>query len=200
MDELREAVATSATLTEVLRKLGLRAAGGNHRSIRSWIDRLEISTAHFTRAAPPRRPATPLGEILVPGSLYRRGTLKERLYAEGLKTRTCEMCGQGELWRGRRMSLILDHVNGVHDDNRLENLRIVCPNCAATLETHCGRNRPDRLTARKCLRCDTPFMPKRGSQRYCSRDCGQRGSGRAGADDGRPVRTGPARITRSGSR
>jgi HNH endonuclease len=37
------------------------------------------------------------------------------------------------------MALILDHINGVRDDNRLENLRIVCPHCAATFETHCGR-------------------------------------------------------------
>ena len=49
------------------------------------------------------------------------------------------MCGQGEMWRGFRMSLVLDHVNGVCDDNRLENLRFLCPNCNATLDTHCGR-------------------------------------------------------------
>ena len=61
------------------------------------------------------------------------------LFEEGLKERRCEMCGQDENWHGRTMSLILDHINGVPDDNRLENLRIVCPNCAATLETHCGR-------------------------------------------------------------
>lgn len=50
------------------------------------------------------------------------------------------MCGQGEEWNGKKMSLILDHINGVHNDNRLENLRIVCPNCNATLDTHCGKN------------------------------------------------------------
>ena len=49
--------------------------------------------------------------------------------------RRCELCGQTESWRGRTMALILDHVNGVPTDNRLENLRIVCPNCAATLDT-----------------------------------------------------------------
>ena len=52
--------------------------------------------------------------------------LKKRLYAEGLKQRICEMCGQDELWHGRRLALILDHVNGVSDDHRLENLRILC--------------------------------------------------------------------------
>ena len=67
--------------------------------------------------------------------------LKKRLYIEGLKKRECELCGQGEEWKGKKMSLILDHINGVHDDNRLINLRIVCPNCNATLETHAGKNK-----------------------------------------------------------
>lgn len=78
------------------------------------------------------------------------------------------------------MSLILDHVNGVHDDNRFSNLRIVCPNCNATLPTHCGRNL-ERLLTLRCVRCDVEFKPKTGSQRFCSRACGQRHerSGRA---------------------
>jgi hypothetical protein len=78
------------------------------------------------------------------------------------------MCGQGEEWRGRRMALILDHVNGVNTDNRLSNLRIVCPNCAATLDTHCGRNvRPLR-----CAGCGRKFHPRSRSQRHCSTSCG----------------------------
>jgi len=64
-------------------------------------------------------------------------SLKNRLYKEGLKERRCEMCGQGEDWNGKKMSLILDHINGINNDNRIENLRIVCPNCNATLPTHC---------------------------------------------------------------
>jgi hypothetical protein len=63
-------------------------------------------------------------------------------------------------------------VNGVADDNRLENLRIVCPNCAATLDTHCGRK--NRLSARDCERCGVTFMPRAGKQRYCSSYCGVR--------------------------
>ena len=60
------------------------------------------------------------------------------------------------MWLGRPMSLILDHINGVSDDNRLENLRIVCPNCAATLDTHCGRrNRhwPSSRSRALCVVC-----------------------------------------------
>ena len=67
--------------------------------------------------------------------------LKNRLYKEGIKKRECELCGQDEIWKGKKISLILVHKNGIFNDNRLKNLRIVCPNCNATLETHCGRNK-----------------------------------------------------------
>ena len=108
-------------------------------------------------------------------SEFRRTHLKHRLFEEGLKARLCELCGQGELWRGRRLSLILDHVNGVRNDNRFENLRIVCPNCAATLDTHCGKNRKNRtqLSPKACKRCGRGFQPKASRDAYCSPDCGR---------------------------
>ena len=72
------------------------------------------------------------------------------------------------------MSLVLDHINGVSTDNRLENLRLVCPNCAATLETHCGRKNGLRRVERNCARCGNSFVVKYSRQRYCSRRCGTR--------------------------
>ena len=64
--------------------------------------------------------------------------------------------------------MILDHINGVSDDHRLENLRIVCPNCAATLDTHCARGRRITRSEQTCMRCRGTFRPKTASQRYCS--------------------------------
>ena len=108
---------------------------------------------------------------MVEHSTYHRGHLKRRLLAEGVKHPECELCGQGATWRGRPLALILDHINGVPDDHRLENLRIVCPNCAATFDTHCGRkNRP----ALNCLRCGVGFAPQTSAQKYCSAECGRR--------------------------
>jgi hypothetical protein len=181
--EARAAIAASRSYSEALRRLGLRAAGGGHRTIRPYAEEVwRIPVDHFdpdaARRAGLRRTPMPLAEVLVERSTYPRGCLKERLFAEGLKWRSCELCGQGELWLGRRMSLILDHVNGVHDDNRLENLRIVCPNCNATLDTHCGRNGRLPWHERACLACGTPFLPRAARQRYCSRACGQRAPGR----------------------
>ncbi len=78
------------------------------------------------------------------------------------------------------MSLILDHVNGVPTDNRFENLRIVCPNCAATLDTHCGRKNKLIRDARECLHCGKEFVPNYESQLYCSQPCGVHSKGRPG--------------------
>jgi hypothetical protein len=86
------------------------------------------------------------------------------------------------------MALILDHINGVPTDNRMENLRIVCPNCAATLETHCGRKNKLERESRSCARCGKKFMPKYVSHRYCSQICGVRGKrSRAPAPEKRKV-------------
>jgi hypothetical protein len=106
--------------------------------------------------------------MLVENSSYNRGAVKKRLLAAGLQQPICALCGQGEIWMGRRMSLILDHINGVSNDHRLENLRMVCPNCAATLDTHCGRNIPRERT---CPTCNGTFAPKVMQHRYCSQAC-----------------------------
>lgn len=174
-EELAEAVRAARTYTDVLRELGLRVAGGNHASIRRAVERAGLDVTHFRRPDPRPRTLRPLSEVLVRGSTYSRHLLKRRLFTGGLKQRRCELCGQGEEWRGGRMSLILDHVNGEHDDNRLENLRIVCPNCNATLDTHCGRRSTRADDPRPCDFCATTFSPQRHTQRFCSRACAGRG-------------------------
>ena len=156
-------------------RLGLRPAGGNHATLKKYLALWGISIEHFDfGASPPVREPTPLVEILVEGSSYNRAHLKRRLLADGIKQPRCELCEQGELWRGARMALVLDHINGVWNDNRLENLRILCPNCNATLDTHCGRKNKRERAERPCAYCGDTFWPKHRKQRFCSRQCGVR--------------------------
>ena len=177
-EELREAVATSRSCAEVLRKIGLRPAGGNHLTFKKYVALWRISTAHFDQDAIRRealsRSPIPLSQILVEHSTYHRGHLKRRLIAEGIKQPVCEICGQGEIWRGRPLALILDHVNGAPHDNRLENLRIVCPNCAATFDTHCGRK--NRLRTASAA---APVSRLRPRPAVLLGGCGRAGSAKA---------------------
>lgn len=153
--QLIEAVKTSENYSEVCKALSLCSGGNNIKTIKKYIEKLNLSICHFlSKAEFARRKGIPkhkmpLEQILVEKSSYSRGHLKDRLYDEGFKKRKCELCGQGEVWQNKKMSLILDHINGVRNDNRLENLRIVCPNCNATLPTHCGKVRLDAEETKK---------------------------------------------------
>jgi hypothetical protein len=170
--DLRAAITLGLCWADALRYLGYEAKGHNYRTVQKWAAKWEINTDHFdptvrtTRSARSRE--LPIEQLLTEHSSYKRGSLKRRLLREGVKQPVCEMCGQDEFWRGRRMSLVLDHINGVPDDNRLENLRIVCPNCNATLDTHCGRNIPRE---RVCPGCEQVFVPTTIQHRYCSPEC-----------------------------
>ena len=146
--DLVQAVEDSSSIAEVLRRLGFTPNGGTHRLIKGHIRRLGVSTDHFLGQGWARgRPfaggvrARPLDEILVAKSTYTStGTLRRRLIAAGLKPPRCERCGL-DRWQGEPLPLALDHINGDPNDNRLQNLRILCPNCHALTDTWCGRNK-----------------------------------------------------------
>ena len=72
---------------------------------------------------------------------YSTNKLKKRLVKEGILVYNCTSCGIGDEWNGNPIVLQLDHINGIHDDHRLENLRLLCPNCHSQTDTWCGRNK-----------------------------------------------------------
>ena len=92
----------------------------------------------------PREPV-PLEDLLVVGSDRQSFSLKKRLFTAGIKAAKCEMCGWAERSEDGRIPVELDHINGDHHDNRLENLRILCPNCHSLQTTHRGKNKKVRL-------------------------------------------------------
>lgn len=66
--------------------------------------------------------------------------LKLKLIKDGIKQAKCEICSNVE-WNGKLIPLELDHIDGNHYNNNLENLQIICPNCHAQTETNSGKNR-----------------------------------------------------------
>lgn len=148
MIEIVKIIKNSKNRHEVLKKLNWDCNTQGYRKINKFIKTNNIDISHFEtqrdvyKRTLKTKKKLSMSEILIENSTYENmSSLKRRLFEEGLKERRCEKCEQNEWWYGEKISLILDHVNGIHDDNRIENLRILCPNCNATLPTHCGKNK-----------------------------------------------------------
>jgi hypothetical protein len=143
-DALRQAVRQSVSIREVLSRLNLKPAGGNYKIAHRRIHVLGLDTSHFKgqgwkrgNSAPPR-PATPLAALLICGSKYQSHKLKSRLLKACLKEHRCDCCGLSE-WLEKPIPLELHHTNGDPTDNRLANIRLLCPNCHALTDNYRGK-------------------------------------------------------------
>jgi ribosomal protein S27E len=166
-DKLIETVKSSISLNEVLKKMGFRPAGGNYASLRKWIKELKLDTSHFKGKSHGKSSRKiPLEKILVEYSNYGSNELKKRLIKEEILKNECVKCGQGPMWKGEELTLQLDHINGEHTDNRIENLRILCPNCHTQTTTF--NSRKDKATKNNCKTCGTIISRK---AEYCMKCC-----------------------------
>jgi hypothetical protein len=146
-----DAVQSSASIRQVLIALELHSTGANYRSVHDAVARLRLDTSHWTGQGHLRSKShnystrIPLSEICVPNSSYGSTSfLKKRLVNEGVIEEKCALCALTH-WRGEKLSLVLDHINGDNRDHRLENLRLLCPNCNSLQPTFAGRNKALRF-------------------------------------------------------
>lgn len=144
--DLRSAVKNSKSVRMVIQKLGLVPAGGNYVQVKDAIHKQGIAIEHFTGKgwrkgmSVPTVPAISLKKLLVKNSSFQSHKLKKRLFREGIKKSRCEICGWAEKREDGTIPVELDHINGDRRDNRLRNIRILCPNCHSLQDTHRGRN------------------------------------------------------------
>lgn len=143
-EKFSEIVKQSINYSQILNKCGLVVAGGNYKTIRNRIDKLCLSVTHFTST-----PSTK-GKTLGPKRLLEvylenkypihSDRLRRRLLCENVKKHQCEMCKLTE-WFNKPIPLELHHIDGNHNNNNLNNIQLLCPNCHSLTNTYRGRKK-----------------------------------------------------------
>ena len=141
-EELRQIVLNSTSMKQVIDKLGYSThSGSNSSTVKARLEKYNIDISHFTTIKGIERNEE---NVFIENSTASQATLR-RWYIKGEYTPyVCSICGQEPFWQGKDLTLILDHINGHNHDDRLENLRWVCPNCNQQLDTTCGKNKANR--------------------------------------------------------
>lgn len=132
-EELTILVKESTSFNDLIPKLGYATrSGSNHTTVRTRLDNYEIDYSHFGNLNKVERTEE---NIFIENSTASQKTLRD-WYKKGQYTEyICSICRQKPIWQGKELTLILDHINGKNRDDRLENLRWVCPNCNQQLDT-----------------------------------------------------------------
>jgi len=143
-DQIEDLISKHSSIRQMLESIGVNSNGsGAYKTLRNHCERIGVKLPKFKRNGRFSFGVSekiPLEDILIENSAYQnRSSLKRRLINEGVLVYKCEECGISE-WRGKKISLQLEHQNGVNNDNRLENLSLLCPNCHSQTKTFAGRN------------------------------------------------------------
>lgn len=105
-------------------------------------------------------------DLLIKDCPHSRNALKKFLKKNKLLDYKCLECGIGNIWNDKNLVLQIDHINGINNDNRLENLRWLCPNCHSQTDTFAGRK--TKKSSKQCIECNCKILPTSIRCRKCS--------------------------------
>lgn len=147
---LTELCNNSYSYAEVLEKAGRKPGGGSQATLKKKIKEFDIDVSHFTgqrwQQSPNQqkqiyREKYDLSEVFIENSPVTQKVLRGYVERHKILNYKCQTCGCDGHWQDGIISLELDHINGNNTDNRVENLRYLCPNCHALTETYRGKNK-----------------------------------------------------------
>lgn len=142
-EDLQKIINECSSISEVLKKIGLKPSGNNHTSLTKYLEESNFDTKTLVGRSIYRGQkhieSKTLFECLTENGTKDSNKLKLKLFNSGIKQEKCEVCGITE-WMGKKLTFELHHINGIHNDNRLENLIILCPNCHSQTYNFRGRN------------------------------------------------------------
>lgn len=166
---LEKAINESSSIKEVLQKLGLRAAGGNYKQLQKHSKELGLKLPQWSYKDSLNKNKIKLPDevVFVEDSKYGNShQIKLRMIAMGVPYR-CNNCGLGDMWNDKPIILQLEH-----NDNRLENLEILCPNCHSQTDTYAGRktleDKAKSKRNKKCISCDELITKQAIRCRICN--------------------------------
>jgi len=151
-EEMKNVLSTSKSMREVILKFNLSANGsGGYRNIKKRILNLGLDIPNYNYyGSGQSKQKVEDANIFCEKSAYPRQSLKRRILKDKLLNYECVECGNSGEYNGKSLSLHLDHANGINNDNRLENLRFLCPNCHSQTETYSGKaNKKQKIKVKK---------------------------------------------------
>jgi len=152
--EIENIVKISVSFKDFARKIGYSnsPSGDTLKMLEEKLSNYD--TSHFQKSIRTGVIRTP-ENTFIQDSTASQHTLRKLYIKNSCSEYKCSICGQEPIWQGKELTLILDHINGINNDDRLENLRWVCPNCNQQLETTGSRNPQRKIFAKKfyCIDC-----------------------------------------------